>query len=51
MKRELEWVHGNLINLVNEARHADAPEAEKLLLMFSAITSIAIESAKHDPDT
>ena len=47
-KHELQWVHNQLLNLVNEARHCGSDEAEKLLLTFSAITSIAMD---HGADT
>ena len=46
MSQELKWVHGNLLNLINEARHCESEEAERLLLLFAGITSIAIEAEK-----
>jgi hypothetical protein len=46
-KQEIKWVHGQLLNLVNEARYCGSKEAERLLLAFAAIASIAMDDSAH----
>jgi hypothetical protein len=46
-KQEIRWVHGQILNLVNEARHCGSEEAERLLLTFAAIASIAMDDEPH----
>lgn len=48
-KQELQWVHGHLQNLIDEARYCGSEEAEKLLLMFAKTTAIAIDKADANP--